>query len=233
MRRHVGLPVLGAVLLAIGLIAGAAFGASDWKTIWTDPNEGLSYEDRLEEQQANSEAFWRRYAAWLEVETEKGRDPSAYPATGMLATFPDPAPRLSDAISLAKLVVVGEVSRVSFNASGYVVAEVSVVDVPKGEPIDVIEVALPSRLMPQDDDTWAPVLVEAEAIPTLNLKDSVVLFLDESPVTAGSYEPLPWTGVYRQEGTKLVAVPGNPFATVVEAMSADRLASTVRNSRSD
>lgn len=151
-------------------------------------------------------------------QNSSGRDPRSYPVTEGLATPADAPTTLAEAERLAAMVIAGEVADVEFRGSADTVVTITVNKVAKGAPGNSIEVLLPVSLQPADDVTWAPTIVQTEAVPMMYPGEEVVLFLNAEP---GSelVTPQPWTGIYRVQDATLRALPGNNLAVRVNGLT--------------
>lgn len=224
-RAAVALAVTG--LLVVAFAAGVVVAANGAKS-WINPDVGLTAEEVRAAHEANSAAFWDRYAAWIAEINSGGRDPRSYPVTEGLATADDPPSTLSEAVRRAELIVAGEVTGVEFRPSADTVVRVRVSDVARGSAGASVDVVLPVALMPQDDKTWSPAIVAMDAYPMLYAGERVVLFLSTEPATGGLVTPQPWTGVYRVQNGRARAIPGSRLAPIVDGMTMEALLEEVK-----
>ena len=211
MRRLVPL-LLG--LAAASFIAGLAF-AGPLK-FWINPDLGRSEAERNAAQQANTDAYWKKYATWLAEEVAKHRDVHSYPVAEQTVSVANPAATLSDSIARATTIIEATVDSLEFRASADAVVHLTVTKSFKGDGRAAIEVVLPDGLFP--DENWDPVLGVVAAIPMLYPGDRVVLFLGPSGLDDGRFVPQAWTGTYRTLNGSLEGVVGNPFASQVEKL---------------
>lgn len=211
--------------IAIALvIAVGAFGAGwtvasngNWKSV-PDPDLGLSDAEREAAHDANSDAFWSRYAAWVK-EIGPGLDLKGIPITSLLALTADPAASLVDAVDRADLIVRGTIRGVEFLPTGYSRALLAVEDTKKGEEVATVTVASPCSLQPKGD--WSiDSIACAESMPMLYPGDEVILLLRDSGLGDGTFTVEPWSGTYWIRAGSVHPVDGNLFGPTVNQTSA-------------
>ena len=228
MNRRRGAAAAAVIgLMVLAFTVGTAVATGNLK-VFSNPDVGLTAEEVQARHQANSDAFWTRYADWVDEQNASGRDPRTYNVTQSLASIVDPPPTLSEAHRRADAVFVGRVDRVQFRASADTVVSITASEVAKGDERAVFEVLLPVALMPQDDETWSPAIEVVEGIPMLYPGDEVVIFASREPAAPNLVTPQPWTGVYHVRDGVVRAIPGNRLAARVDGTAVAEFLDMVR-----
>ena len=215
------------VALAAVAIALAAFGVgwtvaanTNWKFA-LNPDVGQSDAERAAAHQANSDQFWKHYAAWVQ-QVGPTLDLRSTRITGLLAVTSDPAASLADAVDRADLVVAGRVQDVTFLPTGGSVHSIVVDNTLKGNAGSIVKVASPCTLEPNGD--WSVESIScADGVPMLYPGDQVVLMTRNSGLGDGTVAAEPWTGIYWVVGSNVRPVDGNPFGSSISTMSLDQL----------
>ena len=215
MRRILPLVLLVA---AASFAAGGVIAGVGAKT-WANPDIGRSPQEVERLQKENTDAFWARYAGWVDEQNQKQIDPRAYKVTEIMASTGAPAANLSEAVRTADLTIVGIVKSVQFRATADSVVEIQVTETLRGTSASAtIQVVQLNSLVP--DRTWSSATIGVvEATPMLYPEDRVVLILHKDLSYPGAFNVQLWTGTYRETQGQLRAVVGNPFAATVEATS--------------
>ncbi len=217
--------VLGSVLALVVAVSGFA-GAPTTKSIPSDPEQGLTDQQREALHAAELQQFETHYSQWVTRLDVTTLNWSSLRHGSMMGQVLPPPQSLRDAEDRSPSIVVGSVSKITPDPQPYgTTVSFHVERAIKGGAAADINIWQSAHLEPTDDWTSA-VIVDAEWAPLLLPGDRYVLFLAPSK-EPGKYTVQDFTGTYRVLNGQIQGLPGNPFAESVNGLGETSLISTL------
>jgi hypothetical protein len=216
VRRRTGL--IAAVTFASVLIAAGALAvsvAAGGKLVPTNPDAGLSDQERdARYSQARAE-FEKRYEEWkagLDLATV---DLATLPRSELMIQSAAPEPTLSAAVQAADRIIVGSVQSLRATTSAGTLVTLRVEQTLKGSSASTLTIRQGSSIEPGAD--WNGMMIgDAPGDPLLLPATRVVLFLQDAP--DGIPYVQAFSGIYYLEGGRVRALELNPFAPAIEGL---------------